>query len=72
MSGICQHAASGCDYPVGDCAGLCATTDGQYADLLARLNAMPAQQPARREQTRTQERRWLLDDLLAENGEATW
>lgn len=48
------------------------TTDTQYADLLARLNAMPATQPARREQTRQQEREWFFEDLLAENGEAAW
>lgn len=48
------------------------TTDTQYADLLARLNALPATQPARREQTRKQEREWFFEDLLAENGEAAW
>lgn len=24
MSAICQHAASGCDYPAGECTGACA------------------------------------------------
>lgn len=48
------------------------TTDKDYADLLARLNAIPAQQPQRREQTRQQERAHLVEDLLSECGEATW
>ena len=48
------------------------TTDNEYADLLARLNAIPAQAPQRREQNRQQERGWLVEDLIAECGEATW
>ena len=48
------------------------TTDREYADLLARLNAIPAKQPARRTCTQAQERRHLIEDLIKENGEATW
>lgn len=48
------------------------TTDTQYADMLARLAAIPAPQPTRREATHQQQREWLFDDLLAENGEAAW
>ncbi len=48
------------------------TTDTEYADLLVRLNAIPAQAPQRREQTRQQEREWLVEDLIAECGEAVW
>ena len=48
------------------------TTDREYADLLARLNAIPAQQPARRTYTQAQERQHLIEDLIKENGEAVW
>ena len=48
------------------------TTDKDYADLLARLAAIPAQQPQRREVTHQQEREWLVEDLIAECGEAVW
>ena len=48
------------------------TTDQDYADLLARLAAIPAQQPERRTYTKPQERAHLVEDLLAECGEATW
>ena len=48
------------------------TTDREYADLLARLNTIPAQQPTRRTYTQAQERAHLVEDLLAECGEATW
>ena len=48
------------------------TTDREYADLLARLNAIPAQQPERRTYTQAQERQYLVKDLIKENGEATW
>lgn len=48
------------------------TTDNEYADLLARLNAIPAQTSQRREQTRQQERAWLVEDLMNECGEAVW
>ena len=48
------------------------TTDREYADLLARLAAIPAQASQRREQTRQQEREWLVEDLINEFGEATW
>lgn len=68
----CKHAASGCDYPTGQCAGLCGTTDNQYADLLVRLNAIPVIATTKREMTRQQEHKWLAEDLLAECGEATW
>ena len=48
------------------------TTDNDYADLLARLNAIPVIETTRREWTRQQEREHLAEDLLAECGEATW
>lgn len=48
------------------------TSDREYADLLVRLNAVPAQQPARRSQTTAQAREHLVEDLLAANGEAPW
>lgn len=48
------------------------TTDRKYVDLLARLNAIPAQQPTRRTYTQAQERAHLVEDLIKENGEATW
>lgn len=48
------------------------TSDREYADLLARLNAIPAQQPTRRTYTREQERAHLVEDLIAINGEAPW
>lgn len=48
------------------------TTDKDYADLLARLAAIPAQAPCKREMTRQQEREWLAEDLMAECGEAVW
>ena len=48
------------------------TTDKDYADLLARLAAIPAQQPERRTYTQAQERQCLVEDLLKGNGEATW
>lgn len=48
------------------------TTDREYTDLLVRLNAIPAQQPARRTYAQTQERKHLVEDLIKENGEATW
>ena len=48
------------------------TTDREYADLLARLSAMPAQQPEKRSLTREQGRAWEFEDLLEANGEATW
>ena len=48
------------------------TTDNQYADLLVRLNAVPAQKPARSSYTKPQERSHLVEDLIKENGEATW
>ena len=37
MSKPCQHAASGCDYPAGECAGHCASNQAEIlhlADLL--------------------------------------
>ena len=48
------------------------TTDKDYADTLARLLAIPATQPQRRETTQAQERERLIEDLLAMDGEATW
>lgn len=48
------------------------TTDKDYADTLARLLAIPATQPQRRETTLAQERARLFEDLLAMGGEATW
>ena len=48
------------------------TTDREYAGLLARLNAIPAQQPTRRTYTQAQERQHLVEDLINQNGEATW
>jgi hypothetical protein len=48
------------------------TTDRDYADLLARLAAVPAQQPERRTYTKPQERAHLVEDLININGEATW
>lgn len=48
------------------------TTNKDYADTLARLYAIPATQPQRREVTRAQERERMVEDLLAMDGEATW
>lgn len=48
------------------------TTDRDYADLLARLHAIPAQQPELRTYTQDQERAHLVDDLIEINGEAPW
>ena len=48
------------------------TTDKDYADTLARLYAIPATQPQRREVTQAKERARLVEDLMAINGEATW
>lgn len=48
------------------------TTDKDYANLLARLYAIPATQPQRREVTQAQECARLIEDLMAINGEATW
>ena len=48
------------------------TTDREYADLLARLAAIPAKVPERKTYTQAQERLRLAEDLLAECGEATW
>lgn len=48
------------------------TTDKDYADLLVRLNAIPAEQPEKRSLTREQERTWEFEDLMEANGEATW
>jgi hypothetical protein len=48
------------------------TTDKDYADLLVRLAAVPAQQPERRSYTQAQERAHLVEDLTAVNGEAPW
>lgn len=48
------------------------TTDNDYADLLARLNAIPVIETTRREWTRQQEQERLVEDLLKANGEAVW
>lgn len=48
------------------------TNDKDYADTLARLYAIPATRPQRREVTQAQERARLVEDLIAINGEATW
>lgn len=48
------------------------TTDKDYADLLARLAAIPAKAPQQRKMTRQQEREWLVEDLMAKCGEAVW
>lgn len=57
------------------------TTDKDYADLLARLYAIPTLArlgklprlaPGRRTYTQDQERQHLIEDLLKANGEATW
>ena len=48
------------------------TTDKDYADTLARLYAIPAIQPQRRETTQAKERARLVEDLIAINGDATW
>lgn len=48
------------------------TSDKDYADLLARLAAVPAQQPEKRSLTREQARAWEFEDLMDANGEATW
>jgi len=48
------------------------TTDKDYADTLARLYAIPATQPKRRETTQAQECARLIEDLLEMDGEATW
>ena len=48
------------------------TTNKDYADTLARLLAIPATQPKRREVTLAQERARLVEDLLAMDGDAAW
>ena len=48
------------------------TSDKDYADLLARLAAVPVQQPKRRSLSRSEERAWEFEDLMDANGEATW
>ena len=48
------------------------TTDKDYADTLARLYAIPATQPQRREGTQAKELEHLVEDLIKANGEATW
>lgn len=48
------------------------TTDTQYADLLARLHAIPAITQPKREQARQQALEHLVEDLIEANGEAPW
>ena len=51
---------------------MASTTDTEYADLLARLNAIQALQPERRTYTRAQEQAHLVEDLIEKFGEAPW
>ena len=48
------------------------TSDKDYADLLARLQAIPAARPEKPSLTREQARAWEFEDLMDANGEATW
>ncbi len=48
------------------------TSDRDYADMLVRLAAIPAQQPQRPSLTQARQREHLVEDLLAANGEAPW
>lgn len=48
------------------------TSDLEYSALLAHLNSIPATKPAKRTYTVKQEQANLSEDLLKENGEATW
>ncbi len=50
------------------------TTDNQYSSLLDRLNRIPVIIPelAKREYSVKQAKQMLYEDLIAENGEATW
>ncbi len=48
------------------------TTDSEYFSLLDRLNRIPVILPAQAKKTLTakQQKDWLYEDLLKENGEA--
>ena len=48
------------------------TTDNEYFSLLDRLNRIPVTIPtqAKRSLTAKQQKTWLYEDLLKENGEA--
>ena len=50
------------------------TTDNQYSSLLDRLNRIPIIIPelAKREYSVKQAKQMLYEDLITENGEATW
>ena len=50
------------------------TTDNQYFNLLEELNRIPVIVPAlaKKQYAVKQEKQMLYDDLIAENGEATW
>ena len=50
------------------------TTDNQYSSLLDRLNRIPVIIPelAKREYSVKQAKQMLYEDLIVENGEATW
>ena len=50
------------------------TTDNQYSSLLDRLSRIPVITPelAKKQYSVKQEKQMLYDDLIAENGEATW
>ena len=50
------------------------TTDSEYFSLLDRLNRIPVILPvqAKRSLTAKQQKEWLYEDLLKENGEAQW
>lgn len=50
------------------------TKDNQYSSLLDRLSRVPVITPglAKREYSVKQAKQMLYEDLIAENGEATW
>lgn len=50
------------------------TTDNQYFSLLDHLNRIPVIVPelAKKQYSVKQEKQMLYEDLIAENGEATW
>lgn len=58
--------------PKNSTSSLKTTTDLEYSALLAHLNSMSVQMPVKRTYTRKQEQANLSEDLLKENGEATW
>lgn len=50
------------------------TSDNEYLNLLDRLNRIPVIVPAlaKKQYSVKQEKQMLYEDLIAENGEATW